>query len=177
MSRSASRFASCVLEVGVGQSARDGEIGRVGFGHVEERARIVGVLNSPPLRIALAAADGAVETAPEQSEEAAQYAALLKEALGDGFPLKVGVTAVQRRGGPGFGMMHGFDKGGGMPGGGRRPFAVLLFVVQTQLHDGTAVTLDARRPQDAPDEPFIRARFLAKRSSMRMSPSLEPSCQ
>jgi signal transduction histidine kinase len=30
----------------------------------------------------------------------------------------------------------------------------LLFVVQTQLHDGTAVTLDARRPQDAPDWPL-----------------------
>ena len=120
----------------------------------EERARIVGVLSSPPLRIVLAAGAGEVETAPEQAADAAQYEALLKETLGDGFPLKVGVTAALRRGGPGFGMMHGFDKGGGMAGGGRRPFAVLSFVVQTQLHDGTPVTLDARRPQDAPDWPL-----------------------
>ena len=120
----------------------------------EERARIVGVLSSPPLRVALSAVAGEVETAPEQADDAAQYESLLKEALGDGFPLKVGVTATQHRGGPGFGMMHGFDKGGGMPGGGRRPFAVLSFVVQTQLHDGTPVTLDARRPQDAPDWPL-----------------------
>mgnify|MGYP003336094869 FL=1 len=120
----------------------------------EERARIVGVLNSPPLRISLAAVEGAVETAPEQAEEAAQYEALLKEVLGEGYPLKVGVTEAMRRGGPGFGRMHGFDNGGGMPGGGRRPFALLSFVVQTQLHDGTAVTLDARRPQDTQNWPL-----------------------
>lgn len=120
----------------------------------DERARIVGVLSSPPLRISLAEADGAVETAPEQADEAAQYEALLKEELGEGFPLKVGVTAALRRGGPGFGMMHGFDKGGGPPITGRRPFAMFSFVVQTQLHDGTAITLDARRPQDTQNWPL-----------------------
>jgi signal transduction histidine kinase len=129
-----------------------------------ERARIAGVLNSPPFRISLAAADTGLPD-PELIDEAAQYEALLKEALGAGYPLKVSVTAARRRGPPGAGdgMMHGYGKWGGdgnasapAPGyaGGRRPFAGLSFVVQTRLTDGTAVTFDARRPRDAIDWPY-----------------------
>ena len=42
-----------------------------------ERARIVGVLNSPPLRVTLAAADSAVESDPEMLDEAVQWGANL----------------------------------------------------------------------------------------------------
>ena len=131
-----------------------------------ERARIVGVLNSPPFRISLAAADGEVESDPELADEAVQYEALLKDALDAAYPLKVSVTAARRRGGgpgPGYGMKHGFGKqpdegspSAAPPGysGGARPFTVLSFVVQTRLTDGTAVTFDARRPQNALDRPY-----------------------
>lgn len=133
-----------------------------------ERARMVGVINSPPLRVALAAAVVTTASDPELEGEAAQYAALLKAALGDAYPLKVSVTEARRSGAPGqgYGMMHGYGKrsaDGNAPGsgqgpggyaGGMRPFAVLSFVVQTRLSDGTAVTFDARRPQDVVDWPY-----------------------
>ena len=132
-----------------------------------ERARIVGVISSPPFRISLAAADAGVESDPELAGEAAQYEALLREALGAVYPIKVSVTEARRRGGPGpgYGMMHGYGKwagDGNAPGpgagpgyaGGARPFTVLSFVVQTRLTDGTAVTFDARRPQDTMDWPY-----------------------
>ena len=125
-----------------------------------ERLRIVGVLNSPPFRIRLGAAEETVESDAELTGEAAQYEALLKEALGGDYPLKVSVTAARRRGGPGpgYGMMYGGRAGeGGMPGAGNngmRGFTMLSFVVQTQLRDATAVTLDARRPQDSADWPL-----------------------
>jgi signal transduction histidine kinase len=123
-----------------------------------ERARIVGVINSPRMRITLAAAEADVESAPELADEAAQYAALLQDTLGTAYPLKVGVTEARRRGGPGSGSgrMHGYGKAaedGAAPrtgyGGGTRPFRGVSFVVQTHLTDGTALTLDARRPQEA----------------------------
>jgi signal transduction histidine kinase len=131
-----------------------------------ERARIVGVINSPPLRVTLAESEVATASAPELASEAADYEALLKAALGAGFPLKVSVTDARRRGGPGPGpgMMRGYGKWGGDgnptgpgPGAGQGlgpyagsmpAFAVLSFVVQTRLTDGTAVTFDARQPQE-----------------------------
>ncbi len=128
-----------------------------------ERARIVGVISSPPFRIALAAADAGIESEPEMAGEAAQYEALLKEALGVAYPLKVSVIEARRRGAPGggYGMMHGYGKradDGATPGpgfaGGVRAFTVLSFVVQTRLADGTAVTFDTRRPQDTTDWPY-----------------------
>ncbi len=131
---------------------------------VAERARIVGVINSPPLRVALAESGVATASAPELAGEAAEYEALLKEALGAGFPLKVSVTEARRGGGPGAGsgMMRGYGKWGGdgnPPGpgagqgsgayaGGMRSFAVLSFVVETRLGDGTPVTFDARQRQE-----------------------------
>jgi signal transduction histidine kinase len=124
-----------------------------------ERARIAGVINSPPLRIALAAADGALESDPELADEAAQYEALLRDALGVAYPLKVSATPARRRGGPGAGMRHGYGKapaegdGPRAHGGGERPFRAISFVVQTRLADGTALTLDARRPEEVMNWP------------------------
>ena len=125
-----------------------------------ERRRIVGVLSSPPLRIVLEEVAVTIESDPELIDEAAQYEALLKATLAGDYPLKVSVTEARRHGAPGpahGSMMHGYGRageGGPPAGAGMRGFAVFSFLVQTRLHDGTAVTLDARRPHDAPNWPL-----------------------
>ena len=136
-----------------------------------ERARIVNVLSSPPLRIALgepqlapAAGDGA------KAEQAAQYAAVLQRALGDGYALAVMITDAPAWSGhgPGYGMEPGMmggpgrwgpDAGGAAPfgpgayGPGVRRFAGVSFVVQVRLTDATLVTFDSRQPSVAVNWP------------------------
>jgi signal transduction histidine kinase len=131
-----------------------------------ERARVAGVLNAPPLRIALGAPSGpAPQGDPALEREAAEFAALLGEALGGAYALQVSVSEARRWGPPGAGAMHGYGMWGGERRdgerheryGGGRP-AVLSFVVRTRLGDGTELTIDARRPQEAVNWP---ARMLA----------------
>ena len=137
-----------------------------------ERARIVSVLNSPPLRISLdepplapVAGDAAKE------EQAAQYATVLKRALGENYPLVVTVADARPWGGPG----SGYGMGPGMmgspgrwgadaaspgqfgPGGfgpGMRRYAAISFVVQARLQDGTLVTFDSRQSSEAVNWPY-----------------------
>jgi len=130
-----------------------------------ERARIVGVLTSPPLRVALdanvvlpASGDAAM------GEEAAEFAALLKSALGPDYALQVSITDARRRGPPGAGYgprgygrrdndgdhMHGPE----YAGRGAHLLAARSFVVHTRLTDGTAVTFDARRPEEVVNWPL-----------------------
>jgi signal transduction histidine kinase len=132
-----------------------------------ERARMLAVLNAPPLRISLGAAEPPVASDPAFAGEAAQYEALLKEALGNAYPLQVSVTEAHRIGPPG-GPMHHFggpDSDDGPPGpshhGGMRGFTALSFVVQTRLADGTTVMLDARRPQETMKLPYTVLASLA----------------
>jgi hypothetical protein len=89
-----------------------------------ERARIVSVLNSPPLRISL----GEPPLAPaagdaEKEDQAAQYAAVLRRALGEEYPLVVFVTDVRPWSGPGpgYGMGSGMTGGAGKWGPGAGP--------------------------------------------------------
>ena len=135
-----------------------------------ERARMLAVLNAPPLRISLGAAEPPVASDPALAGEAAQYEALLKEALGAAYPLQVSVTEAHRFGPPGppGGPMHHFggpeiDDGPPGPGhhGGMRGFTALSFVVQTRLADGTTVMLDARRPQETMKLPYTVLASLA----------------
>jgi len=137
-----------------------------------ERARIVGVLNSPPLRISL----GEPPLAPVvgdavKEDQAAQYAAVLQRALGENYPLVVTVTDARPWSGPGPGygmgpgMMGGPGKWGpdaGSPGQfgpgafgpGMHRYASTSFVVQARLHDGVLVTFDSRQPLETVNWPY-----------------------
>lgn len=138
---------------------------------VAERARVAGVLNAPPLRIALGAAAGPAPQGDAALErEAAEFAALLGEALGGAYAVQVGVSEVRRWGPPGAGAMHGYGMRGAERRNGERQDGdrferhagsrpvVLAFVVRARLTDGTAVSIDARRPQEIMNWP---ARMLA----------------
>ena len=131
-----------------------------------ERARIVNVLSSPPLRIALDAPPLAPPSAdPEKDEQAAQFASALARLLGDEFPLVVHVVTTASRfvPGPGYGkgpgMMGGPGKWGADPGekgtfGPRmRHWAGVSFVVQARLRDDVRVTFDARQSQESVNWP------------------------
>ena len=136
-----------------------------------ERGRIVSVLSSPPLRIALDQPPLAPPAAdPEKEELAAQFAAVLQRALGEDFPLVVQAGDAVRRGPPrsaygaGQGMSEGRrrwrDAGGNEPsepgssGSGMRRFAGISFVVQAHLHDGTFITFDSRQPPESVNWPY-----------------------
>lgn len=137
-----------------------------------ERARIVSVLNSPPLRISL----GEPPLAPiagdaVNADQAAQYAAVLQRALGEDYPLVVTVTDAHPWGGPGPGygmgpgMMGNPGKWGpdaGSPGGfgpgafgpGMHRYAGISFIVQARLRDGTLVTFDSQQSSEVVNWPY-----------------------
>lgn len=131
-----------------------------------ERARIVNVLDSPPLHISLGEPPLALITGDaEQEERAAQFAEVLRGALGEQYPLLVFVTQARSWSGPGPGygtrpgMMGGAGKGGpgagpGPYGQGRRGFGGASFVVQARLQDSTLVTFDSRQPSERVNWPL-----------------------
>lgn len=141
-----------------------------------ERARIVGVIDSPPLRVSLAQPPLAVaQSDPDKVEHAARFSALLGRFLGGEWPMVVNVTSTPpawasaygggagRGPGQGRGMMMepGMMAGPGMmgpgmgygppPGAGPRGIS---FVVQVRLKDGALVTFDSRPPLDADAWPY-----------------------
>jgi len=122
----------------------------------EERKRIIGILNSPQLRISadvppLSSHEGA-------ADEALFFSAALRRTLGDDRPMVVRIAeAPFIKGpppgyGPGKGMMGGAFGAG--PGAGGFPFAAVSFVVQVTLRDGALITLDSRQPKDAQTWPY-----------------------
>ena len=134
-----------------------------------DRVRIVGVLNSPPLRISLAApALAAAPADDDKAEIAAQFASSLRRLLGDDRPLSVQVLDAPAWGpmapgmkGPGYGKMMGgpgamggpgFGGGPGVHGPGGGPG--MAFVVQTRLIDGMPVTFDSRQPAETVGLPW-----------------------
>ena len=138
-----------------------------------DRARIVSVLNSPPLRISLAEPLFApVAGDAEKAERAEQYAAVLQRALGNDYPLVVTVTDARPWSGPGPGygmgpgMMGGPGKwrqdaagspaqfGPGAFGPGMHRYAGISFVVQARLKDGALVTFDSRQPLETVNWPY-----------------------
>jgi signal transduction histidine kinase len=124
-----------------------------------ERARIVKVLDAPPLRISLDAPPLApMSGADERAEHAARFTALLRHFLREDRPLVVQVTDAP----PWAPGMHGMMGGPGMmggkgaPGPGAHPPGQpgMSFVVQARLADGTRVTFDSRQPAEAADWPY-----------------------
>jgi len=137
-----------------------------------DRARIVSVLNSPPLRISLGGPPLVLAAGDTgKADQAAQYSAVLQRALGENYPLVVTVTDARPWGGPGPGysmgpgMMGGPGKWGpdaGRPGQfgrgafgpGMHRYAGISFVVQARLKDGTLVTFDSRQPLETVNWPY-----------------------
>lgn len=125
-----------------------------------ERNRVIGILNSPQLRISFDVPPLAASDAAANAEHSANFATALRRAIGDDRPLAVSVVeAPFIRGpppgyGPGMqGGMMGAGMGMGPPPGGFA-FGGLSFVVQARLHDGALVTLDSRQSKDTVGAPW-----------------------
>jgi len=145
-----------------------------------ERARILGVIDSPQLRVSLSRPP-LTPTAmdPDNAERASRFASALHRFLGDERSVVVVVTSAPehwpplalggRRSGPGVppppemmsgpgmmggqGMMRG--PGFGQPGlGPGARLAGISFIVQAPLQDGTLVTFDSRQPLETANWPF-----------------------
>jgi signal transduction histidine kinase len=136
----------------------------------EERKRVIAVVNSPQLRVALDAPPVVPAEQSASQDEARSLLRALRRVVGDERPLTVAVAdapflrgpgpgyGAGMKGGMGGGWMGGGPMGGGPGGagpmGGSFPFAGLSFVVQTRLADGTPVTLDSRQTQAAISAPY-----------------------
>ena len=147
-----------------------------------ERARILGVIDSPELRVSLSRPP-LTPTAmdPDNAGRAARFASALHRFLGDERSVAVVVTSAPEHwpplasgvGGPGAGMpppadmmsgpgmmggqgmMRGPGSGFGQPGmGPGARLAGISFIVQAPLQDGTLVTFDSRQPLEAVNWPF-----------------------
>jgi signal transduction histidine kinase len=124
-----------------------------------ERNQIIGVLNSPQLRISLDVPPLTREDAYD--EPSGLFIAALRRALGEERPLIVKIARAPFIKGPpagyGPGMMKGgmmgagggFGPGAGFGQGGGLAAGTVSFVVQAPLRDGTLVTLDSRQQRDA----------------------------
>ena len=124
-----------------------------------ERARIAGILNVPPLVVALDRAPPAEDSAAIGGTRAAMFSGVLRAALGDERPLRVTMSGkppawAAGAPGPGAGRRHLQD--GPMGPGGMRRFAPdgPAILVQVRLLDGTWATFDTQAPQESASLPW-----------------------
>ena len=136
----------------------------------EERKRVIAVVNSPQLRVALDVPPVVGAEQSQSQDEARSFSRALRRAVGDERPLSVIVMDAPFVRGPphGYGAgMKGGMGGGGMgggpmggraaeagPTGGGFAYAGLSFAVQTRLADGTPVTFDSRQTNDVITAPY-----------------------
>ncbi len=121
-----------------------------------ERARIVAILQVPPLVVSLDRAPLPGEDDTGGEPHATIFAAVLRASLGEARPMRVvigGAPPWSGRGrmvgaGP---MMNGPPSGPGMH---RGPPAGMAVVAQVQLSDGTWATFDTRLPQQSASLPW-----------------------
>lgn len=126
----------------------------------DERRRVVGVVNSPQLRVSLDVPSIVSTEDPESQDRVRSFSRALRRILGEERSLNVMVADAPFLRGPPAGYGPGMK--GGMGGGGMGPgpmaggfaFPGLSFVVQTPLLDGTMVTFDSRQTQDAITAPY-----------------------
>lgn len=124
-----------------------------------ERAKIVRILNAPPLVVSLDRPLVSKEAPEEGSTHATMFSAVLQAALGGDRPLQVtiGRSLPATTGlGPGTRMRDPAATGGPMAGRGMRQFSEGGFplLVQVQLNDGTWATFDTQLPKDAATLPW-----------------------
>ncbi|MGA8033039.1 MAG: ATP-binding protein, partial [Casimicrobiaceae bacterium] len=110
----------------------------------EERARIVGILNVPPLVVSLDHAPMPEASASMGDTHAAMFAAVLRAALGDDRPIRVAMTTTPPPWASGPGRMRGRFAADGPPG--MHPFSPGGFSMLTQvrLQDRTWASFDTR---------------------------------
>jgi signal transduction histidine kinase len=138
----------------------------------EERARMAGILSTPPMAIRLDEAPlRAGESGAETTARATMFAAMLRRFLGEEWPLEVAVAdsrpfdpgALRNPAGPRMGQGRGgpgMGEGMGGPGMGMHsgvPYSsqpALSFIAQVRLRDGTLVTFDSRQAAETENWPY-----------------------
>ena len=122
-----------------------------------ERARIVGILNVPPLVVSLDRAPMPDDPVATGGAHATMFAAFLNAALGDHRPIRVTMreTAPARAPGPGRAAGN-FPMGGpmGPPGMHAFPPDGLSILTQVRLQDGSWASFDTQLPQQAANLPW-----------------------
>ncbi|OIR07059.1 osmolarity sensor protein EnvZ [mine drainage metagenome] len=120
--------------------------------NLEERRRIVGILNTPALLVTLDRAPIAAEEAA--GPMAAMFSAMLRAALVDDRQIRVALSQVQPRLPPDFRRDRHERMMAQMLGG--RPDAPgrMFFMTQVRLRDGSWVTFDTRVPKESASLPL-----------------------
>jgi signal transduction histidine kinase len=114
-----------------------------------ERARIVGILNVPPLVVALDRTPPSEDSAATGGTRAAMFLGVLRAALGDDRPVRVAMSESPPESGPGVSRGRGLGPmGGPMIGPGMHRFVPdgVSFLIQVRLLDGTWATFDTQVP-------------------------------
>lgn len=122
-----------------------------------ERARIVGILNVPPLVVSLDRAPVPEDSDSAGGAHAAMFAAVLSAALGDDRPVRAAMSGTPPAWAPGPTRAAGrFPMGGpmGPPGMHRLPPDGVSMLTQVRLQDGTWASFDTQLPQQAMNLPW-----------------------
>jgi signal transduction histidine kinase len=111
-----------------------------------ERARIAGILNVPPLVLALNREPAAMDSAAAGGPHAAMFSAVLRAALGDERPVRVTMAGPSPAWAPGpFGPGNHFPMGGPMgPGMHQFPPDGVSILTQVRLRDGVWASFDTQ---------------------------------
>ena len=112
-----------------------------------DRSRIAGILNVPPLVVALDRPPVSEDSPSAGGAHAAMFSTVLRAALGDDRPVRVVMSGAPPERAPGAGRGYGQGPKGGPAGGGgmhRFPPPGLSILTQVQLLDGTWATFDTQ---------------------------------
>ena len=123
-----------------------------------ERARIVGILNVPPLVVSLDRAPASGESAASGGAHAAMFSSVLRTVLGDDRPIRVLMSGTPPQWDPGVARRRGQGPMGagamGGPGMHRFPPDGVAFLIQVRLRDGTWATFDTQVNQASASLPW-----------------------
>ncbi len=119
-----------------------------------ERARIVGILNVPPLVVALDRAPVSEDSVSTGGAHAAMFAAVLRAALGDERPVQVTMSGTPPAWAPGPARAGGRYPMSGPMGMHGFPPEGLSILTQVRLQDGTWASFDTQLPQQAENLPW-----------------------
>ncbi len=122
----------------------------------DERARIVSILNVPPLMVSLQRAPAAEDSPAANGPHAAMFSAVLRAALGDERPVRVTIAGTPPTWTPGPAGVSGHHPMGAPMGPGMHRFPPngVSFLVQVPLQDGTWATFDTQVTQESANLPW-----------------------
>lgn len=122
-----------------------------------ERARIVGILNVPPLVVTLDRAPASEESESTGGTRATMFMGVLRAALGDDRPVRVAMSGPPPEWGQGIGHGRGLGPmSGPMIGLGmhRFPLDGVSFLIQVRLLDGTWASFNTQVPPTSANLPW-----------------------